>query len=168
MEPETPGDDRVECLEAFVRARIAQDQAGAGQRLATVLVLRPSLRTGVEIDCYGPVEAEVDPAGSADDAADVVDAATEAPGRPAARSAYAPPRAEAPAPEIEGVSHVLHATRMDTATRGLIRALAEKPSVALTVLIARLFASLAVWPPVSRGEAALAISASAFAPASGR
>lgn len=168
VEPETPSDDRAEALEAFVRARIAQDQAGAGQRLATVLVLRPSLRTGVELDCYGAVETEVDPAGSADDEADEVDAAAEAPGRPVARSAYAPPRAEAPTPEVEGVSHVLHATRTDMATRGLIRALADAPEVALTALVARLFGAMAVWPSVGRTEAALAITASTFNPTGGR
>ncbi|MFI8684098.1 ParB/RepB/Spo0J family partition protein [Brevundimonas diminuta] len=165
---EPDGGDRAEGLEAFVRARIAQDQAGAGQRLAVVLVLRPSLRTGVEVDCYGPVEAVVDLVGSEDEDVEEVDAATEAPGRPAARSAYAPPRAEAPAPEVEGVSHVLHATRTDMATRGLIRALAEAPEVALTALVARLFGSMAVWPPVGRSEAALAITASSFNPTGGR
>ena len=168
VEPESVGDNRDEALEAFVRARIAQDQAGAGQRLATVLLLRPSLRTGVEIDCYGPVEAADEPAWSADHEADEVDIATEAPGRSVARSACAPPRAEAPPPEVEGVSHVLHATRTDMATRGLIRALADTPEVALTALVARLFGTMAVWPPVGRSEAALAISASAFNPSGGR
>ncbi|MNQ46423.1 ParB-like nuclease domain protein [compost metagenome] len=165
--PEAPGDDRAEGLLTFVRARIAQDQAGTGQRLATVLVLRPSLRTGVEVDCYGPVEAEVDPARSMDDETGEVDVETEAPGRPAARSAYAPPRAEAPAPEVEGVSHVLHATRTDMATRGLIRALADAPEVAMTALVARLFGAMAVWPAVGRSEAALAVTASTFNPSGG-
>lgn len=168
MAPETPGDDRTEGLQAFVRARIAQDQAGAGQRLATVLMLKPSLRTGVEVDCYGPVEAEVDAAGSMDDETGEVEVETEAPGRLGARSVYAPPRAEAPAPEVEGVSHVLHATRTDMATRGLIRALADAPEVALTALVARLFGNMAVWPPVGRTEAALAITASVFNPSGGR
>lgn len=168
VEPNADDGDRAEVLEAFVRARIAQDQAGAGQRLAVVLVLRPSLRTGVEIDCYGPVEAAVEPVRSADDEADEVETATEAPGRSAARSAYAPPRAEAPAPEVEGVNHVLHATRTDMATRGLIRALADAPEVALTALVARLFGSMAVWPPVGRTEAALAITASTFNPTGAR
>lgn len=166
--PEAPGADRAEGLQAFVRARIAQDQAGAGQRLATVLVLRPSLRTGVEVDCYGPVEAEADPARSMDDETGQVDVETEAPGRPAARSVYAPPRAQAPAPELDGVSHVLHATRTDMATRGLIRALADAPGVALSALVARLFGAMAVWPPVCRAEAALAITASGFHPSGGQ
>ncbi|SJM62120.1 putative plasmid stabilization protein [Brevundimonas diminuta 3F5N] len=168
IKPEAPDDDRAEAVEAFVRARVAQDQAGAGQRLATVLVLRPSLRTGVEVDCYGPAETEIDLARPTDDEAEEVDPALEAARPPVARSAYAPPRAEAPAPEVEGVSHVLHATRTDTATRGLIRALAEAPEVALSVLVARLFGAMSVWPPIGRSEAALAITASGFNPTGGR
>lgn len=167
-ESAAPDDDRPDGLLAFVRARIAQDQAGAGQRLATVLVLRPSLRTGVEVDCYGPVEAEVEPARSMDDDAGETDIETEVLGRPAARSAYAPPRAPAPAPEVEGVSHVLHATRTDMATRGLIRALADAPEVALTALIARLFGAMGAWPSIRRTEAALTITASDFNPSGGR
>ena len=167
-ESAAPDDDRPDGLLAFVRARIAQDQAGAGQRLATVLVLRPSLRTGVEVDCYGPVEAEVEPARSMDDDAGETDNETEVSGRPAARSAYAPPRAPAPAPEVEGVSHVLHATRTDMATRGLIRALADAPEVALTALIARLFGAMGAWPSIGRTEAALTITASDFSPCGGR
>ncbi|MNK15960.1 Nucleoid occlusion protein [compost metagenome] len=169
IEPVAPDAVRAGGLETFVRARIVQDQAGAGQRLATVLVLRPSLRTGVEVDCYGPVEAEVDPVRSTDHEAGETGVETmEAPGRPVARSAYAPPRAQAPAPEVDGVSHVLHATRTDMATRGLIRALADAPEVALTALIARLFGAVAIWPSIGRTEAALAVTASMFSPTGGR
>ncbi len=46
------------------------------------------------------------------------------------------PRADV---EVEGASHVLHETRTDVATRGLIRDLADDPSAALTVLVAQLF-----------------------------
>lgn len=153
---------------AYVRARIAQDQAGAGQRLATLLVFRPSLRTGVDIDCYAPVESVDAASSSSEDGSDGDDNTTAAAGRLPVRTSYAPPRAEAPAPEVEGVSHVLHATRTDMATRGLIRALAEAPEVALTVLVARLFASMAVWPTIARSDAALAITASIFNPSGGR
>ena len=167
VEPETPGEEAAARLAAFVRARIAQDQAGAGQRLATVLLLRPGLRTGVEVECYGPFEAEEASSQSPEEGIEDIDIATEAPGG-VARTVYAPPRVEAPTPEVEGVSHVLHAIRTDTATRGLIRALADAPEVALTVLVARLFGTLAIWPPVGRCEAALAISASSFSPSGGR
>ena len=168
VEPRTPEDEAAERRASYVRARIAQDQAGAGQRLATVLVLRPSLRTGAEIECYGPVEVEDEQARSGDDEAGESEAATEGRARPAARAAYAPPQAEAPASEVEGVSHVLHATRTDTATRGLIRALADAPEVALSALVARLFGAMAVWPPIGRSESALAVSGSAFNPSGGR
>ncbi|WP_312063189.1 chromosome partitioning protein ParB [Brevundimonas sp.] len=86
---------------AFVWARIAQDQAGSGQRLATLLVFRPSLRTGVEIDCYAPVEIVEAPT-SSNEGSDEVDVEAEVAGRRTAGSRYAPPRAEAPAPEVEG------------------------------------------------------------------
>jgi len=168
VEPATPDEEVAERRATYVRARIAQDQAGAGQRLATVLVLRPSLRTGFEIECYGPAETADEPALSAEGGADEAEDATEGRSRPAARAAYAPPQAKAPTPEVDGVSHVLHATRTDMATRGLIRALAEAPEVALTALVARLFGSMAVWPPVGRSEAALAITASTFNPSGGR
>jgi ParB family chromosome partitioning protein len=46
--------------------------------------------------------------------------------------------------EVEGSSHVLHETRTDVATRGLIRDLADDPSAALTVLVAQLFKQLAL------------------------
>ncbi len=51
------------------------------------------------------------------------------------------PRADV---EVEGASHVLHETRTDVATRGLIRDLADDPSAALTVLVAQLFKLLAL------------------------
>ncbi len=51
------------------------------------------------------------------------------------------PRADV---EVERASHVLHETRTDVATRGLIRDLADDPSAALTVLVAQLFKQLAL------------------------
>ncbi|WP_312217441.1 hypothetical protein [Brevundimonas sp.] len=79
-----------------------------------------------------------------------------------------PPLAAASSPETDGISHVLHAARSDTATRGLIRPLAGEPSVVLSVLVARPFACLTAWPSVSRSEAALSVTASTFVPAHGR
>ncbi|MFK4057361.1 JAB domain-containing protein [Brevundimonas sp. NPDC046655] len=163
LEAEGVGDDVVARLEPLIRARIAQDQAGSGERVATVVVLRPSLRIGVEVECYGPAEAEPD-----DDAGFEADdeAAPEIWRR--SQPAYAPPRAEAPEPETEGVTHALHAVRTDVATRGLIRALADAPDVALTALTARLFSVLAVRPSIGRSETALTVTASVFSPTGGR
>lgn len=153
------GEDAIDRLLPMIRARIARDQAGAGDRAVTVLVMGPSSRTGVEVRCYAPVEPEVEPAESQDDAAA---------SPPAADPVYAPPLAPAPEPDLEGVNHALHATRTDVATRGLIRALADAPGAALTALIARLFTGLAVRDGLARTDAALAISVRPFAPAGGR
>ena len=46
--------------------------------------------------------------------------------------------------DVEGSSHVLHETRTDMATRGLIRDLADNPTAALTALVAQLFKQLAL------------------------
>ncbi len=65
--------------------------------------------------------------------------------------------------EVEGSSHVLHETRTDVATRGLIRDLADDPSVALTVLVAQLFKQLALHSASSVGTSALQISGTRYA-----
>jgi ParB family chromosome partitioning protein len=60
--------------------------------------------------------------------------------------------------EVEGSSHVLHETRTDVATRGLIRDLADDPSAALTVLVAQLFKQLALHSSGGLDGSALQIS----------
>ena len=154
------GEDAVDRLLPMIRARIARDQAGVGSRVVTVLVLWPSIRTGVEVRCYAPVEPEIEPGEDQDGGADET--------RPALDPVYSPPVAPAPAPDVEGVNHVLHATRTDVATRGLIRAVADDPGVALTALIGRLFSVLVARGGAARSESALAITVSPFAPAGGR
>jgi ParB family chromosome partitioning protein len=76
---------------------------------------------------------------------------------------YAPdvevPRADV---QVEGSSHVLHETRTDVATRGLIRDLADDPSAALTVLTAQLFKQLALHSSGSLDESALQITAKRY------
>lgn len=65
--------------------------------------------------------------------------------------------------EVNGVSHALHTTRTTTATRGLIRALADDPGAALAALIARLFVTIVLRPfGASVNEAALAITVAHF------
>lgn len=157
---ESAGDGPADAaIDAMVRARLAMDQAGWRGRAATTVVLRPSARTGIEIHCYTPVEAEID-AGTDD--ADLTASAT-----PAA-PIYQPPSVEAPEPETEGVGHALHAVRTDVATRGLIRALADDPDAAFTAVIARLFNQVAVRAFGQKSESALALVATAFKPTGGR
>ena len=63
---------------------------------------------------------------------------------------------------VQGVSHVLHETRTDLATRGLIRDLADHPGAALTVLLAQLFKHLALQGHVYQGDSALSLSAERY------
>ncbi|MEW5688184.1 MAG: chromosome partitioning protein ParB [Pseudomonadota bacterium] len=69
------------------------------------------------------------------------------------------PRADV---DVAGSSHVLHETRTDVATRGLIRDLADNPTVALTALLAQLFKHLALQGGVSQGESAVSVTAVAY------
>lgn len=144
-------------LVALVRSRLTMDQAGWGGRVATTLIFRPSRQHGLDIQCFTPVEPEAD----ADEAEQAEPGSTSAP-------AYRAPEADAPEPETEGVNHALHAVRTDVATRGLIRALADDPGVALTALVAHLFGQVAIRGYGVRAERALALNATAFNPAGGR
>lgn len=146
-------------LDTLIRARLAMDQAGWSGRVATTVVLRPSARTGIDVQCFTPVEPEIE-----DEAGEAAAAASSVVPAPT----YQPPEVDAPEPETEGVNHALHAVRTDVATRGLIRALADDPGAAFTALIARLFNQLAVRSFGQRSESALALTASAFKPTGGR
>lgn len=142
-----------------VNAKLALDQAGWSGRAATLLVFSPSRPFAINIECFTPLEPEVEDEDEQDltTPADLATAPT-----------YKPPEAEAPEPDVEGVNHVLHAARTDVATRGLIRALADDPSAALTALVARLFNSVVVRSHAARTDFALAITAAAFKPPAGR
>lgn len=74
------------------------------------------------------------------------------------------PDIEVPCIEVEvgGASHVLHETRTDVATRGLIRDLADNPGAALVALVAQLFKHLALQGPVYQGDSALVVSATGY------
>lgn len=143
-------------IDTMVRAKLAMDQAGWRGRMATVLVFRPAVRTGIEVQCYTPAEPQIAPEAETEE--DVV----------VASPTYRPPEAETPEPETEGVNHALHAVRTDVATRGLIRALADDPAAAFTALIARLFGQIAVRTYGQRSESALALTATPFKPTGGR
>ena len=143
----------------MIRARIAADQTGCGGRAVTTVVLWPSSGTGVDLRCYTPEEpdpivADEDPSARADVAV--------------GPAVYAAPVVAAAEPEVEGVNHGLHGVRTEVATRGLIRALADDPGVALTALIARLFTVLVLKVRIARSDSALALVATGFDPGGGR
>lgn len=144
---------------AMVRASIVRDQIALGGRVATDLVFSPSHRYGLIADVYAPIEPDIvqDPSDRTD--TDIPEAAGPVP--------FVAPRAEPPEPEVEGVSHGLHAVRTDVATRGLIRALADDPRTALTALISRLFTVVASRGHQPRSHSALMVSAEVFNPKGG-
>lgn len=137
----------------LVRTRIAQDQAGAGGRVVTAAVVWPAGGPGLDLRCYSPVEPERE----AEE-----DEALPAAEPPVSAASYAPPRAAAPAVNVEGVKHGLHAVRTDVATRGLIRALADRPDVALVLVIARLFTVLVLRADLAASQSATTIQAETY------
>jgi ParB family chromosome partitioning protein len=130
----------------------------SGAKLGAVL-LSPDGRQGVAASFYSvPLPQDPDSDAFDDESDEAEDAAVEGRyGR--AYSDIEVPCAEV---EVEGASHMLHETRTDVATRGLIRDLADSPGVALTALIAQLFKELALRGGSSQGESALTISATSY------
>jgi len=137
------------------------DQAGAPltrSRIGAVLIAPGASAFGVAATFYSlPLPADALPDEIEEDD-DEPDDAVGGHGRTSADVEV--PRADV---EVEGSSHVLHETRTDVATRGLIRDLADDPSVALTVLVAQLFKALALHSACSPGSSALQISATRYA-----
>ena len=143
-------------LAAWLRARLAADRLSEPHRAATAAMLTPQSGTGVEVVFLGP-PAE---APEADEEAKGEPAAA-APAMPGVDLAAAPVAAPAPV-ETEGVNHALHEVRTDTATRALVRALADDPTTALVAVVARLFSVLVLRSGLAKGGGALTISADAY------
>ncbi|RZJ00007.1 MAG: chromosome partitioning protein ParB [Brevundimonas sp.] len=154
------GDEIADVLSPLVHARIARDQAAVGGRVVTVLVLTPSSRTGVDIECWTPVEAAL-PQGETEVGSE----------DPLAAPFATPVRScliDLPEPAPADVGHALHAVRTDIATRGLIRAVADHPEAALSALLARLFSALVLKQNRAAHDAALAVTALPYASTGGR
>ena len=64
--------------------------------------------------------------------------------------------------DVAGCSHVLHETRTDVATRGLIRDLADSPLAAITVLTAQLFKALVLQNAHGEDSSALQVRTTAY------
>jgi len=137
-------------------------QAGAPltrSRIGAALIIPGAGDFGVAVTFFSvplPVEALPDEIEEDDE---------EEPGEAVGRYGRSSADVEAPKADVDvdGVSHVLHETRTDVATRGLIRDLADDPSVALTVLLAQLFKQLALHSASSVGTSALQISGTRYA-----
>ncbi|TAJ40601.1 MAG: chromosome partitioning protein ParB [Brevundimonas sp.] len=154
---DTTEDGADEILTRLIRAKIANDQAGVGGRVVTAIVVWPASGSGIDVRCYSPAEpdGEAEPGEANEDHAD--DAT------PPVRSTwYVAPQADTPPVDTEGVNHALHAVRTDVATRGLIRALADDPGAALTLVIARLFSVLVLRINLATSQSATTIHAEAY------
>lgn len=135
-------------------------EAGAALTLSRVgaVLLTPADDLGVAASFYG-VPLPVDAAPEVPETADADDDERAGEGVPHRRADVEVPRADV---EVEGSSHVFHETVTDVATRGLIRDLADNPSVALTVLLAQLFKQLGLQFTGGSDAAAVQISASQY------
>lgn len=126
-----------------------------GQEIGAV-ILAPDRELGVHASWFVTPRPQ-DPERSSDDG--VLD-----PGGEGAQSVAPEIRVPELEVETEGATHVLHETRTDVATRGLIRDLADHPAAALTVLLAQLFKHLALVGPVRPGSSAVCIAATPYRP----
>lgn len=153
-------DDVFGQLEALIRARVARDQAAIGGRVVTTIVLTPSSRTGVDVECWTPIEPEI--------AAEDDDQAEAEPVRYFSRPQMRSPVLPVPRPDVEGIGHALHALRTEVATRALARALADRPDIAMTAMLARLFTSLVLGMHRSPEDAVLGMILKPFQPVGGR
>lgn len=129
------------------------------------VILSPDTDEGVAAQFFG-VEIPAAEAPASEDEADDEDDEAEDGAEAIATFTMSQIARAIPTPEIavdvEGTNHLLHETRTDVATRGLIRDLADDPSTALTVLIAKLFKDL-VLRASYQGESALTVSAKPYA-----
>lgn len=154
-------------IRTFLEVRLAALVAGEPARDASLVLVFASGRTGLDLRAYGPpaevVEAEADETEreSADDGPALSLSPTFA---HSGAGPFPPVRcvAAAPPPELEGVNHALHEVRTDTATRALVRALADDPGTALVALVARLFAVMVLRQGLGKGGGALTVGAEAY------
>ena len=132
-------DDAPSALVPLLDAMLAAAAAPLSRSRVSAVMLTPSDGYGIAATFYCvPLPAEELPE----------DPAAEPLGKEEETSDWRRPSNDVEVPqadvEVEGSSHMLHETRTDVATRGLIRDLADDPSAALSVLVAQLFKALAL------------------------
>lgn len=151
-------------LAAVLAAKLAADLASEPPREVSFVQVFSDTATGLSLRAYGPPAPFVEE----DDAAETVEGddaplgTGAVPSRREIPAVIATPVAVAPRPELDGVGHALHEVRTDTATRALIRALADDPGAALTAVVARLFGVVVLHQGRGRGGGALALDAEAY------
>ena len=150
------GDASAEVLFPVLQAKMELAAAALTAMKLSAVMFTPDAELGLDAEFYGVWLPAEDVAGGEgdDEPQDEEDEVLE------------PTHRELEVPDVEvdtdGVSNVLHATRTDVATRGLIRDVADNPGAALTALIAQLFKAIALKVGVTHGSSALTIGATAY------
>jgi ParB family chromosome partitioning protein len=164
------GDDCDADLGAFLVAKLASDVASEPPREVTLIQVFSDSVTGVDLRAYGAPapataeddEVEDDEIGDDDPFHEHAEAGVYHVTRTPTPATSIIPVAIAPRPELDGVGHALHDVRTDTATRALVRALADDPSAALVAVVARLFGVLVLRQGRGKGGGALTIEAETY------
>jgi len=148
----------------YLAAKLASALASEPPREVSFVQVFSDTATGLSVLAYGPplpvVEVEDDSEAEGNETAPLGEVALPSPREVSLVAAT--PVAVAPRPELDGVGHALHEVRTDTATRALIRALADDPGAALTAVVARLFGVVVLCQGRGRGGGALALDAEAY------
>ena len=153
------GEDAGAAVTLALRARM--EAAAINQTRATLgaVILYPNLEEGVGANFFA-TPATVIEAGDGDEDGD--DSSGDFRAGADSRRAFEDVEVAQADVDTQGTSHVFHETLTDVATRGLIRDLADSPSVALIALLAQLFKHLALQGGVSAETSAVAISATRY------
>jgi len=146
-------DDAIVEIIASIRSDLARLSVQFESRTIGALAIYPGAEYGLDFHAlFNPIAA-----GEGDDEATDDDVPFSRGGSARREDTHANievPRVEI---DVEGQSNVFHEVQTDVATRGLIRDLADSPSVALTALIAQLFKGVRLATYASTEDSALAI-----------
>ena len=158
-ETDLSGEDAADEVMLALHARMEVAHIPLGRVTLGAVILFPDAEAGVAASFFA------NPAPAAEEGDEEEDG-EEADGGFAAGGRYGRAHDDVEVPQADvdvvGASHVLHETRTDVATRGLIRDLADNPGAALTALLAQLFKHLALHGGVSAETSAVTISATRY------
>lgn len=143
------GEEGPQLVAELVMSKLAMERAGQPGRKIEAAVLCPAAALGADARFYAAPLSAVEE--EDEEAADGEGGSWPEQGAPAVDCV-----------DTEGVTHALHETRTDMATRGLIRAVADDPAAAVVALTARLFTVLVLERAHSPDCAALAITAKPY------
>jgi ParB family chromosome partitioning protein len=153
------GEEAAAAILPALQARMELARISLEPTTLGAVILYPDAEAGMAASFFANPAPAVEPGDEDEDGE-----ATDGGFAPGTRYGRAHDDVEVPQADVDvaGASHVLHETRTDVATRGLIRDLADNPGAALTALLAQLFKHLALRGGVSAETSAVAISATGY------